>query len=409
MTFKTMAIKQDNSGIYFDAAHLDMGKKWEARVVDENRILLQSSNFPFITENYLDGFAKCSAEVFRDLLVGINQRKWSGLITTDSGFGVKKIFFSEGEIIFASSNLIDDRLGEIIYRESMITLDQLTEAAVKVDRNNKFGQVLLTGKVFDNNKLWTALKLQVRSIFYSLFLPDEIFFQLESGKNLTANEIVFEDGTAQLIDEGFALGCQFHSFRNRLTEATTIEISNLDWQTSIQEGTFMHDLFELIGVDSHVDLVIKNSKLSQLNTLNLIFRFSQLGFCKLRNRKDSHRSLNTPVLSRIRARLDTYSMLLHFVKSSFQATEIAFPFNELRQFALSLNSNYVTSFFIDSDGMVDADCVESIAEQCLAHPASSNFFETRIHSLTRFIFQIALDNLPQSQTLKLKDFLRDIH
>ena len=270
MTFKSMALRQDETGIFLNANELDLKKKWEARVVDNDRVLLQTSNHSFLNESFFDGFAKCSSEVFRDFLVGINQRKWSGVITTDSGFGIKKVYFSDGEIVFASSNLIDDRLGEIIYRESMISLDQLTESAVKVDRNNKFGQVLLTDKVFDNNRLWVALKLQVRSIFYSLFLPNEIFFQLETGKNLSASEIVFEEGTAQLIDEGFALGCQFQSFRNRLTDLTTVEIINADWKESLQAGTFMHDLFELIAVDSHVHVVVKNSKLSALNTLNLI-------------------------------------------------------------------------------------------------------------------------------------------
>ena len=407
MTFKPIALKQDATGVYLDSQSIDVQKKWEARTVDNDRILLQSAGLP-LSEKGVDGFAKCSSDVLRDLLVGINQRKWSGLITTDSGFGIKKVYFSEGEIIFASSNLIDDRLGEIIYRESMISLDQLTGAAVKVDRNNKFGQVLLTENVFDNNKLWLALKLQVRSIFYSLFLPNEIFLQLESGKNLSANEIVFEEGSAQLIDEGFALGCQFQSFKNRLTDDTVIEISNPHWKDTLQAGTFMHDLFEVILVDPRVHSVVKNSKLSPLNTLSLIFRFTQFGYCKLKNRLESIRNLNDPVLSQIRARLDSYSMLLHFVKGCFQNEQKPFPMNDLRQFTLNLNSSYINALFIDHEGMVDADCVESIAAQCVAHPLRSPFFEVRIHSILRFVFQIALDNLVYEQTIKLKEFLRGL-
>ena len=128
----------------------------------------------------------------------------------------------------------------------------------------------------------------------------------------------------------------------------------------------------------------------------------------MKNRQESKGNLNDPMLARVRARLDTYSILLHYVKSCFQTEKKEFPIAEVRQFALSLNSSFITSFFIDNDGMVDADCVESIAAQCVAHPSRSEFFEIRIQSLVRFLYQIALDNLSYEQVVKLKDFMKGL-
>ena len=81
----------------------------------------------------------------------------------------KTIYIHQGQIVFATSSLIDDRLGEVIYRRGLITLDQMTEASVKVTRKLKFGRVMIESNIFNCIDLWDGLKLQVLCIVQVYF------------------------------------------------------------------------------------------------------------------------------------------------------------------------------------------------------------------------------------------------
>ncbi len=83
------------------------------------------------------------------------ERRWSGSVSVEDEWGQKKLYFRDGELVFARSNAMDHRLGEVMYRQGLISLDELTESAVQVTRTLKFGQVLLTRKFFEPCDLWT--------------------------------------------------------------------------------------------------------------------------------------------------------------------------------------------------------------------------------------------------------------
>src|SRR5690606_3773150 len=117
---------------------------------------------------------------------------------------------------FARSNIIDDRLGEVIYRWDAISLDQLAESAVKVTRVRKFGQVLLTSGIFSTVDLWNALKMQVRDIVRSIFLVPRVYVEIEGASRPAPSEVVFPEGTSTLIHESYSFGCMLREFIERL-------------------------------------------------------------------------------------------------------------------------------------------------------------------------------------------------
>jgi hypothetical protein len=160
------------------------------------------------------GVANCSSEMLYDLLFGLNHRRWSGMVVVDVGFAKKKLYFSGGECVFAASDLMDDRLGEVIYREAIISMEQLANFAVQVDRKTKFGQVLLKSGEFNNTDLWNALKYQVRDVFFSVFLAERSY--LEVYPNSAPVEIAFEEGTESLLETAFSYGSQFRAFKSRI-------------------------------------------------------------------------------------------------------------------------------------------------------------------------------------------------
>ncbi|OGW60945.1 MAG: hypothetical protein A2V83_00210 [Nitrospirae bacterium RBG_16_64_22] len=87
------------------------------------------------------------------------------------GAGAEKVvWLDEGMVVFATSNLGDDRLGEMLIRAGMITLDQYDESVRLIkEKGKKQGVVLVEMGALTPKDLFDGLKFQVREIVVSLF------------------------------------------------------------------------------------------------------------------------------------------------------------------------------------------------------------------------------------------------
>src|SRR4051812_28512848 len=103
----------------------DADSHWSALALDDKRILLIADESKVRTGTKPTGMASCPIEVFKDFLLGLHRAAWSGIVSVDTGYGYKKVYLNRGELVFAGSNVVDDRLGEVIYREARLSLDQL--------------------------------------------------------------------------------------------------------------------------------------------------------------------------------------------------------------------------------------------------------------------------------------------
>ena len=115
-----------------------------------------------------------SLQVFGHLLQGLIRDRWSGTITANTAEWKKRIYLDQGRFCFATSTLMDDRLGEVLYRRDLLTIDQLAELAMQVTPTDKFGQVLRKHGIMSSSQLWHALQTQVISTIKSLFMNERI-------------------------------------------------------------------------------------------------------------------------------------------------------------------------------------------------------------------------------------------
>ncbi|MCX6116313.1 MAG: hypothetical protein NT027_02130, partial [Proteobacteria bacterium] len=312
---------------------LDEGE-WTAVSLDSGRLLAVSKKSGSDLQK-MQGFAKCSIDLLHDMILGICHRRWSGMITVDTGFGMKKLFFSQGNLIFASSSLIDDRLGEIIYRSGMITLDQLTDTAVKVDRSTKFGQVLLKERIFTNTDLWTALQNQVLEIFRSIFIMSEIFIEVSAGTPPT--EVSFSESTVKLVDSVYSAGKQFRSFFSRLRAESVVKLLSNSVAGDIKSGTFFSDVINLVTKNERLQDLLESSKLTDMNTLWVLHKMTCMGIFAFDGISEPKSEFSDTAFSRMKSHIDSYSILLDYAKAAFISSKIDFPAFEIRKFALALN------------------------------------------------------------------------
>lgn len=377
---------------------IDRGS-WSATKLDRGRVMLTSQESDSgLTQS--QGFARCSINMLHDLLFGLNHRHWTGMVVVDTGFGQKKLYFNNGSLTFAGSSLMDDRLGEVIYREGMISLDQLTTSAVQVDRSTKFGQILLRERTFSNTELWNALKAQVREIFRSVFLVSEVY--VEFGPGTPPTEVTFEEGTDVLIENAQCSGAQFRAFYGRLNGSTCVKVIEGERVKSISPGTFMADVIELTRQNESIEELLAKSKLTDMNTLWVLHRLSCLGYVSFSNLSPAKSTVSDPVITGLRGKLDAFSMLENMTIKAFTATQVAFPLPELQRFAWSLNDGNLAAIYVDDSGMLGTDCFGNIMSQCESNRHRVAYFEARLDSLIRYVLQMCGDLLPSDAAKSIR-------
>ncbi len=352
------------------------------------------------TSTHITGACFSSVDGLIDFLSGVHFRRWDGGIHVDTGYGRKKLYFRNGELVFAASDLIDDRLGEVSYRQGLITLDELTESATKVSRRIKFGQVLVRSNVFTDFQLWNALKEQIRQIVKSLFMVESVYFELDSSLRVPF-ELIFSEGTSNVLESCYGYGSMFRSFVATLKDTSTIRVLNSD-----QNEGFLGDLIEIIGKKSLVTDFINQSKLQQPYTLAALMELVNRGICAIEDTKQRTVDENHPKLSLVRKYLKAYEVGLKIAIAAFESEKESFPVADFRALVDSFNQD-MPVFYLDASANISTDSVNSIYSQCFYIKGRSEFFEVRLKSLVEFLIQVTGDHLTDAVVKQIRDSIRD--
>jgi hypothetical protein len=88
-----------------------------------------------------------------ELLFQLYEKKQTGTLVFALGEFKKALVYEQGEIIFASSNLKEDSLGESLLRSGMISLTDFAHAESKTNNELRFGDALMQMGVVDDAEL----------------------------------------------------------------------------------------------------------------------------------------------------------------------------------------------------------------------------------------------------------------
>jgi curved DNA-binding protein CbpA len=132
----------------------------------------------FFQDNQYEQYGKMKSTVTEEineinipqLFIDICMGKKTGTVVFELKGALKKVFFNQGNIIYASSTLDEERLGECLLRDGKITEDQYeraTEALTETGR--KFGVILVKLGYIAPRDLVEGARSQVKRIILSLF------------------------------------------------------------------------------------------------------------------------------------------------------------------------------------------------------------------------------------------------
>jgi hypothetical protein len=105
-----------------------------------------------------------------EILFTIHRHKAPGMLECRRGDETKKIFFDQGQVIFASSSNIADSLGDKLLREGKITREQYDESVQRLKTTGKRqGTILAEMKILEPKDLFVSVREQIQEIVWSIF------------------------------------------------------------------------------------------------------------------------------------------------------------------------------------------------------------------------------------------------
>ena len=114
----------------------------------------------------------------------------------------KSIYFRDGQIVFASSSDLADRLGAVLGRSGLVGAEDLERCGRLVKGDRPFGQVLVDEGILDAGQIYEAVTHQVREIVLAALVETAGEFAFLEGPNDESNAVKLPERTRDLILEG---------------------------------------------------------------------------------------------------------------------------------------------------------------------------------------------------------------
>ena len=175
--------------------------------LDARELVIASASPKHVLLSVADGGEPCMTAALgsigvADVLSFFNMFRKTGILYFDLVDGARRVYFQDGEIIFATSERFVEDIGEILCETSKLSREVLNEVRADMDAGAVLSQVLVQKKIVAARDLWLATRTQAETIVYNLFRNEEggCYFVAQE---LKPDEIVrLSMSTQNLIMEG---------------------------------------------------------------------------------------------------------------------------------------------------------------------------------------------------------------
>src|SRR5687767_13802242 len=147
------------------------------------------------------------ADLGRTLLIeevrSLQQGRQSGILAVTMGTVAKALFLRHGRIVFASSTLEKDKLGEHLVRLGRISRADFAAAyEASLDKKQRFGRAIVQSGLMTEEELGRVVAQQVQRIALSLFQWTTGETEFHPEPDPISGDLAVELSTHRLLFEG---------------------------------------------------------------------------------------------------------------------------------------------------------------------------------------------------------------
>jgi hypothetical protein len=237
---------------------------------------------PFVVPGGLRG--QLSQLPLPEILEHLRTSQATGILSLVSGGARKALYLKDGRVVFASSNLPNDRLGEILIRDGKITVEEYEASIRAIHKGKRQGKALVEMGALSPKDLWEGVQFQVKEIVYSIFQWDEGSFHFEESTLPEKERITVDLDVTELILVGIRRVDASGAIQGRYPEGALVLERGSDPPPDLLESYESHVLSLVDGERSVVE-ICKESEIGDNETLKVLYAFLSTGILKTKGRK----------------------------------------------------------------------------------------------------------------------------
>ncbi|HEX4823705.1 MAG TPA: DUF4388 domain-containing protein [Candidatus Polarisedimenticolaceae bacterium] len=168
-----------------------------------------------------------------DLLWDLCRHRSTGVLHIGTRGITRKVYIDAGRIVFAASSDPNDRLGELLLREGVVTLDQLERAIMRLSGGKRLGAILVESGHLSPENLVRGVLNQVKAIVLGLFPLEDGDYAFAEGPLPTEEVVTLNMRTAEVLLQGIRQIRSFSRIRKSVGSLQTRYRLDAGWASQL--------------------------------------------------------------------------------------------------------------------------------------------------------------------------------
>ncbi|MDQ3033344.1 MAG: DUF4388 domain-containing protein [Myxococcota bacterium] len=334
-----------------------------------------------------------------ELLNVIATAGWRGEMHVFAPDAHRVLAVDHGALKYATSTHPDDRLGQVLYRNGILTKSQLDTILAEVDPERRFGQLVVEKGAISQDLLFIQLQKQVEQIFFgSLLIREGHYVFVQPADSAEPPVHAVHVPVQALLMEGVQRIDEMALFRERIPHDELVPEFQARTSAQSLDATAQTVLAWSDG-NRTIEDIAREAGLGQFLTVKALYGLMQQGLVVLRAKKSFD-------ASGVRRAVAQFNEILRDV---FMAVATYGGMDQTRNTleAWIVGSGYGTIFgeHIEEDGSLDAEVVARAISQIKVENPMEGLHQA-LHELSAFALFAATTSLPRDQELALS---RDVN
>ena len=226
------------------------------------------------------------------LLMSLYRDRETGVLTLEDSRYKKALYIKEGQVVYATSSDLDERLGECLLRRGIITLQQYEASVEELILGRQQGRALVDMGAITPSELVESVTQQLYDVMFSLFHFKTGTYTLELAPFSTLEMITIAIDIPSVIYKGMSRKTSWNEMRPMVGNPS------FRLRTAVDQPAFVADL-ELNPDHEHllriargglpISSILEASYLSQFDTLRALWIFLTLGLMEREDPKTKAR------------------------------------------------------------------------------------------------------------------------
>lgn len=217
-----------------------------------------------------------------EILIDLNKNKASGTVSITTPDFIKNIYLKNGDAIFASSTLEDERLGEMFVKAGKISLGQYERSVEVMKETGKRQGVILVelGYITPKDLSW-GIKYQVKEIIISLFHMEEGTYEFMQDIIPSDEVITLKISMENLIYEGVKRIDNWTRIKREMPDLDTVFALNEDPMCicgGIELSSEDRSILSLVDGERTMRQLIEESHMNSFDAMKVLYVLLSVGF-----------------------------------------------------------------------------------------------------------------------------------